>query len=102
MVRDNGAALGALIKANSSHRDVGNVAAAVHLVWAQRNARVWFEWVASDDNCADGLSRAGLADPWALRQVPAWDIVERTALVEYGMRSLPMESGEACRRCPPE
>ena len=31
-------------------------------------AKVRFEWIDSESNPADGLSRAGLADEWTLRQ----------------------------------
>ena len=34
----------------------------------------WFEWVDSDSNLADGLSRDGAADPWTLDQ--DWELHE--------------------------
>ena len=30
--------------------------------------KAWFEWIDSDSNPADGLSRLGLQDPWSLQQ----------------------------------
>ncbi len=38
------------------------------------NVRVWFEWVDSDSNPADGLSRDGILDSWSIAQ--GWDLAE--------------------------
>ena len=35
---------------------------------------VWFEWIDSHSNPADGLSRLGLKDPWTLKQ--GWTLQE--------------------------
>ena len=51
-----------------------------HLSCAGLDTKVWFQWINSDSNPADGLSRGGLDDPWARRQpwnlqayeVPDW------------------------------
>ena len=38
------------------------------LQFSTLESRIWFEWVDSDANPADGLSRMGIADPWTARQ----------------------------------
>lgn len=35
---------------------------------------MWFEWVDSQSNPSDGLSRLGLGDPWTTTQ--DWDLAE--------------------------
>ena len=34
----------------------------------------WFEWIDSDSNPADGLSRDGLLDQWTIQQ--GWELLE--------------------------
>ena len=46
----------------------------VQLLLIRYNIAVWFEWVDSDSNLADGLSRDGAADPWTLDQ--DWELHE--------------------------
>ena len=60
------------------------------LYWAEAGTRVWFEWVASDDNPSDGLSRDGLKDAWTLAQTPKWDIAEYTAPEWFALTDLPI------------
>ena len=88
---DNIGALQVLIKGNSSQYDAGNVCAAAHLYWASMGTRVWFEWVASDDNPSDGLSRDGLHDEWTLAQRPQWTIAEYLAPLWFSLIELPIE-----------
>ena len=88
---DNIGALQVLIKGNSSQFDAGNVCAAAHLYWASMGTRVWFEWVASDDNPSDGLSRDGLHDEWTLAQRPQWTIAEYLAPLWFSLIELPIE-----------
>jgi hypothetical protein len=65
-----------------------------HLKWAELGCRVWIEWINSDSNPSDGLSRAGLLDPWTLRQgwslrqgfIPAADSL--TSLVGSAVETL--------------
>ena len=71
---DNQAAVSALIKGTSSHHDISLVAALTHLMFALLGARVYFEWVDSEANPSDGLSRLGLLDPWTLCQ--GWSLLE--------------------------
>ena len=65
---DNQAVCSALAKGASSAEDVGLICTVCHLLWARYSIRVWVEWVPSDDNPADGLSRAGLSDSWTMTQ----------------------------------
>jgi len=88
---DNIGALQVLIKGNSAQFDAGNVCAAAHLLWASLGTRVWFEWVASDDNPSDGLSRKGLLDEWTLKQTPKWQIAEYTAPDWFSLSDLPIQ-----------
>ena len=63
---DNEAAASAMIKGHSRLLVVGTMAMCVHLLLIRYNIAVWFEWVDSDSNLADGLSRDCLEDPWTL------------------------------------
>ena len=88
---DNIGALQVLIKGNSSQFDAGNVCAAAHLYWAAAGTRVWFEWVASNDNPSDGLSRDGLHDMWTMAQKPKWVVHEYEAPDWFALIELPIE-----------
>ena len=86
---DNIGACSALIKGNSSQHDAGIVTAACHLLWAKLSVRMWIEWVASDDNPSDGLSRFGLLDTWTLQQTPTWKLVNLTPPPCFSLLHLP-------------
>ena len=45
-----------------------DIVAVAMLMFMQCRCRVWFELVDSESNVSDGLSRAGVADPWTLSQ----------------------------------
>ena len=62
---DNQAVCSALVRGSSSSDDIATIVALCHLVWAAFCTRVWIEYVPSDDNPADGLSRDGIADTTA-------------------------------------
>ena len=47
----------------SGHPMLCYFAMAVHLLLLHFNIQVWFEFVPSDDNWADGISRDGFKDP---------------------------------------
>ena len=47
---------------------MGAVAQAAHWKLHCLGARMWVEWIDSDSNPSDGLSRDGLDDQWALNQ----------------------------------
>jgi hypothetical protein len=61
---DNKAACSLLVKGNSSHSDLSAIACITHLLLTSRHCRCYFEWVESEANLADGLSRSGLEDAW--------------------------------------
>ena len=71
---DNEAAVSSMIRGASTAEDVGHLAAAAQLAFLQLGARVWFEWVDTKSNPADGLSRGGLSDQWTRQQ--SWDLEE--------------------------
>ena len=57
-----------LMKGSSSVPDLCIIAALTQLLLARMGSRVYWEWVESDANASDGLSRAGLHDAWSLQQ----------------------------------
>ena len=65
---DNSAAVAKTIRATSQEEDVHEVAAAAACVRTQLCCRAWFEWIDSESNPSDGLSRLGLADEWSMSQ----------------------------------
>ena len=68
---DNQAACQALVKGSSSHADLCSIATLTHLLLAKLGCRVYFEYIESEANIADGLSRDGLEDNWTKSQ--HWD-----------------------------
>ena len=77
---DNESAVSSLIRGGSKAEDVGQLAAATHLALIERQCAAWFEWIDSDSNPADGLSRDGLLDQWTIQQ--GWE------LLEFGQREM--------------
>ena len=75
---DNQAVCSALVRGSSSSDDTAHIVALCHLMWASLDARVWIEWVPSDDNPSDGLSRDGLSDHWTQQQ--AWALSHAVCL----------------------
>ena len=71
---DTEAAAAAAIRGDSSQPDVQVIIQAAHLLWMRLGARMWLEWIDSDSNPADGLSRLGVADPWSSLQ--GWELRE--------------------------
>ena len=71
---DNEAAVSSLIRGGSRAEDVGALAAATNLRMSEMGTRIWFEWVGTASNPADGLSRAGLEDAWT--QARGWQLQE--------------------------
>ena len=72
---DNAAACSAAIHAASVEQDVHEVSLAAAVIRASLACRCWFEWIDSNSNLSDGLSRLGLSDPWTLEQ--RWDLCEK-------------------------
>ena len=64
---DNVAALMSLIKGRSSTAELDLMSGAVHAILCGLGCATYFEWVQSADNWSDGISRAGLRDPWMWR-----------------------------------
>ena len=58
---DNQSVCGALAKGTSKSRDIQHYATAWHILTLHLRCRVWIEWVPSEANPADKLSREGLA-----------------------------------------
>ena len=92
---DNEAAAAALIRGAPRADDVGDIAQAVHWLTLHFGVRLWIEWVDSDSNPADGLSRDGLEDAWTRRQgwhlamgshPPAWSERELVRAFSEGFK----------------
>ncbi len=71
---DNVGAVSALIRATSSQEDVHLVAQFASVLGHALQTRIWYEWIDSESNPSDGLSRDGLDDQWTLAQ--PWDVAE--------------------------
>lgn len=71
---DNQASLSSLIRGTSTQDDVHELVQGVHLTLHQLSCRCWWEWVDTESNISDGLSRSGVLDPWTQSQ--DWDLVE--------------------------
>jgi hypothetical protein len=65
---DNEAATAALIRASTSEPDVLTLVQQAHLQFSRLQTRIWFEWIDTESNPADGLSRDGTNDEWTLSQ----------------------------------
>ncbi|CAL1129060.1 unnamed protein product [Cladocopium goreaui] len=65
---DNESATSTLIRCVSSQCDVHEIAQFSHYLLNSLDARAWFEWIDSESNPSDGLSRLGLADEWTQAQ----------------------------------
>ena len=73
---DNEAAASSLIRGSSRPDDVHRISQLSHVLLHGLGCRAWIEWIDSDSNPSDGLSRLGLADPWTLLQ--GWTLAEYT------------------------
>jgi len=79
---DNEGAAAALIRGSSGVEDVGCIAQALHWLLLGLRCRLWIEWIDSESNPSDGLSRDGLLDEWSRAQgwhlsvgsIPPWDL----------------------------
>ena len=65
---DNTSVLGALLKGSTADTVVHVMCEVVHLFLFQTHTSVYFEWVESDANWADGVSRQLSKCPWAATQ----------------------------------
>ena len=73
---DNESATSTLIRCVSSQCDVHEIAQFSHYLLNSLDARAWFEWIDSESNPSDGLSRLGLADEWT--QAQGWSLTSYT------------------------
>ena len=71
---DNEAAVAAHIRCGTSAADVRTMIHAFHWQLQTAGVRVWIEWIDSDSNPSDGLSRLGCEDPWTVQQ--GWSLAE--------------------------
>eukprot|EP00435_Cladocopium_sp_Y103_P038090 s83_g10.t1 len=69
---DNESAVSTLVRCASSQCDVHEIAQYSHYLLHMLRSRVWYEWIDSDSNPSDGLSRLGLEDEWTQSQ--NWDL----------------------------
>ena len=82
---DNQAAVSAAVKSMSTEQDVFEIAHYAALIGARMNARAWHDWVDSESNLSDGLSREGLDCSWSQSQ--PWHL-EQFALPAAGYRDM--------------
>jgi len=69
---DNESAVASLIKASSDQPDVHRIVQTSQAVLQALGARTWFEWIDTESNPSDGLSRDGLLDVWTQSQ--GWSV----------------------------
>ena len=62
---DNMSALSGFVSGSSRAADLGSLISGTHLCLAMRDLRVWWDYVPSASNIADGGSRVGITDPFA-------------------------------------
>jgi hypothetical protein len=74
---DNEAATASLIRGSTAQLDVMSIVQTFHWELLRWNIRAWFEWVDTDSNPSDGLSRAGISDVWSNGQ--GWELAEAVA-----------------------
>lgn len=64
---DNTPAVCSYVKGSASSLDIERAVHVFYLIRALIKCRIWWEWVESDANWSDGVSRLGLGDPFARR-----------------------------------
>ena len=65
---DNEAAASSIIRGAPRMEDVGTMVHLIHILAHSYGMRLWVEWIDSESNPSDGLSRDGLRDRWTLQQ----------------------------------
>ena len=65
---DNNSACSTLIRGAAKPEDIDKFAAIAAIQFATLRGRPWYEWVDTEANPADGLSRLGIFDPWTMQQ----------------------------------
>ena len=71
---DNLSAMSSLVRGAARPEDIDIFASMAALQFAALRCRPWYEWVDSDSNPSDGLSRDGVKDAWTLQQ--GWDLYD--------------------------
>ena len=66
---DNTVALMALVRGRSNSASLERLAHLIHSALFALQCGVYFEWIQSESNWADGISRLGLQDEWARRHL---------------------------------
>ena len=69
---DNLAACSSLIRGAAKPEDIDLFASISSIQFAALGGRPWYEWIDSDSNPSDGLSRDGIVDVWTRAQ--GWDL----------------------------
>ena len=64
---DNTAALMALVRGKSNQPDLDMLAKMIHIAMFSLRVWIYFEWIESKANWADGISRQGAGDLWLRR-----------------------------------
>jgi hypothetical protein len=64
---DNVAALMAVVRGRSDNRELDHLAGMIHAVLFSLQTWMYFEWIQSKSNWADGISRYGSKDSWHAR-----------------------------------
>ena len=62
---DNSAAVSAFVKGRSGSADLDRLAQQIHLISYEIDVRIWIEYIETDANWADGVSRRGPDCHWA-------------------------------------
>ena len=65
---DNEAAVSSLIRGSTKVGDTNALVELSHALSLLLHTRVWIEWIDSESNPSDGLSRLGVEDPWTRSQ----------------------------------
>ena len=71
---DNISAMSSLVRGAARPEDIDAFASIASIQFASLSCRPWYEWVDSDSNPSDGLSREGIRDAWTRSQ--DWDLVD--------------------------
>ena len=85
---DNIAALMALVRGRSDNSELDAMAMQIQCILFGLNCFIYFDWIESDSNWADGISRVGLADDWLQRHA----FVGRSAQVHLALWRLPFRA----------
>ena len=80
---DNISAAASLIKGASTKEDSSEMALVAGLRAAELGARIWVEWIASDQNPSDPLSRLGFDDPYVAARLDSGEWIARVGTVDW-------------------